>query len=163
MLGWIPVFGPCFASFVEERAGERIIKQVLGNVVTVALFSLILLIVGVLGRTYDVAGPTSWIVDFIVITYVIQSVCGIIGAIRTLAEFGDGWSWNDVMIKLSGATLAGAIQAAALPLLGLLLVWIQLGAGRAYLSYTYGGGFFGWLEASVGAWNPMRWLAGLFA
>lgn len=144
MLKWIPILGPWACSVVEDEAGRRVLAQLQATLVTAAAFALLITAVALASSALGLEHPGAWLVDFVVVIYVIEGLLGTISALRLFA------SWDEhLLVRITGATLLGAVQGIAIPLLGLFLAYATIASLRTLLAISVGGGFFGWLWGIV--------------
>ena len=148
MLKYIPVLGPWLTGVVEENVGRRIFSQAQASVINSVYFTLALACVIGAGLLTNAKEMATWVVDAMIITSAIQVCFGIISGIRAgiLAhdQFQSNW-----LVRLSGATLVGSIQAVIIPLGGLALFWVLASTMKNWLGQEFGGGFFEWLKVET--------------
>ena len=146
MLKYIPILGPWLCSVVEDNIASRIVDTLIANVVQVGAYLVVIVMISIAGVWLDVASVAAWVVDFVVMTYAIHGVFGIISAVRFAIDELDDAGW---LLRLVGVSVMGVLQAGGIPLLGLFAFWSILALARGYLGVDLGGGFFEWIWGYV--------------
>ena len=86
-------------SFIEEKARDRIFATIKSMLIMTAYWIVVILIVIGLGVFFNMENITTWIIDFILITYMIQGIIGVVSALRTIQEYKDGF-WSGMAINI---------------------------------------------------------------
>ena len=135
-------------SVLKDTIQERILAQLISAIYIALIWTLALMIVAIFGIYFDVSGIVSWIIDGMIITYILQGVISLVGMTRTILDiFSSGT--QQFIIKIFNISILGILQAILIPLAGILFVMGTVSLARSYLGITYGGGFFSWALESI--------------
>jgi len=135
-------------SILKNSIEERIISQLKLALNTALIWTFILGIVVILGTYLNIQEITSWIIDGIIITYVIQSLISFIAMIRTIVEIFRNKAYK-FGIKIFNITFLGILQVILIPFVAMFSLLGLVSLLRSYLGLTHGGGFFDWVIETI--------------
>jgi len=135
-------------STIEEDVGDRILAEVKSMLMITLFWIVVILIVAGLSIIFNMENIASWIIDFILITYIIQGIIGMISALRIIREYQDSF-FSGIIINVFSITITGVLQVIMIPLAGLGILYALLIALRTTFTLNFGGGFFSWVGESL--------------
>jgi len=130
-------------SIIEKKVGDRVLEEVKSMLIITLSWILIILIVAGLGIIFNIENIASWIIDFILITYIIQGIIGMMSALRTIREYQDGFF--GMVMNIFSITIMSILQVIMIPLVGLGILYTLLIVLRSTFTLNFGGGFFSWI------------------